>query len=154
MSEANCEAAARPCASEPRSGRKSPRQEDKSTARFIASNARFKQNGYKVAKAKFAWWNPRRYVVMNQARRFGNVCGLFCYMVFKAGKMKSPDGRRRRHEEVRLCSVYFELTTKTANAPTAKNNTQPRIPKSVAVSLCFSASSRFPASSVSRAFWR
>ena len=33
-------------------------QEDKSTARFMASNARFKQNGYKVAKAKFAWWNP------------------------------------------------------------------------------------------------
>ena len=28
---------------------------------------------------------------MNQARRFGNVCGLLGYMAFKAGRMKSPD---------------------------------------------------------------
>ena len=41
------------------------------------SNARFKANGYKVAEAEFGWYNPRRYVVMNQARRFGNICQLF-----------------------------------------------------------------------------
>lgn len=44
---------------------------------FKASNERFKRNGYKVAKAEFGWWRPRRYVVMNQARRFGNICQAF-----------------------------------------------------------------------------
>ena len=51
---------------------------------FAASNARFKRNGYKVAKAEFGWWNPRRYVVMNQARRFGNVCQLFGWRAWLA----------------------------------------------------------------------
>ena len=41
---------------------------------FTASNERFKRNGYKVAKAEFSWWRPRRYLVMNDARRFGNIC--------------------------------------------------------------------------------
>ena len=30
-----------------------------------------------VAKANYSWWNPLRYIVMNQARRFGNLCQLF-----------------------------------------------------------------------------
>lgn len=44
---------------------------------FTASNERFKRNGYKVAKAEFSWWRPRRYLVMNDARRFGNICQAF-----------------------------------------------------------------------------
>ena len=44
---------------------------------FRATNDRFKRNGYKVAEAEFGWWNPRRYAVMNQARRFGNYCQMF-----------------------------------------------------------------------------
>ena len=44
---------------------------------FKASNERFKRNGYKVAKARYGWWNPTRYLVMNNARRFGNICQLF-----------------------------------------------------------------------------
>lgn len=42
-------------------------ESDCSKEKFAASNDRFKRNGY----------NPLRYVVMNQARRFGNVCQLF-----------------------------------------------------------------------------
>lgn len=61
---------------------------DKSASFFAESNARFKANGYRVAKAKFAWWDPRRYIVMNQARRFGNVCGLFGWRAFVSGRMK------------------------------------------------------------------
>ena len=48
-----------------------------SKEKFAASNDRFKRNGYAVAKAEYGWYNPLRYVVMNQARRFGNVCQLF-----------------------------------------------------------------------------
>lgn len=52
-------------------------ESDKSKAKFTESNNRFKRNGYTVAKGKFSWYNPRRYLVMNNARRFGNVCQLF-----------------------------------------------------------------------------
>jgi len=45
--------------------------------KFAESNARFKTNGYRVAKAEYGWYNPLRYIVMNQARRFGNLCQLF-----------------------------------------------------------------------------
>ena len=44
---------------------------------FKATNDRFKRNGYKVAEAEFGWYNPRRWIVMNQARRFGNICQKF-----------------------------------------------------------------------------
>ena len=49
-------------------------ESDLSKESFAASNDRFKQNGYAVAKSQFAWYNPRRWIVMNQARRFGNIC--------------------------------------------------------------------------------
>jgi len=52
-------------------------ESDKSKDGFNQSNDRFKRNGYRVAKAQFGWYNPRRYIVMNQARRFGNACRLF-----------------------------------------------------------------------------
>ena len=51
---------------------------------FTASNERFKRNGYKVAKADFSWWRPRRYVVMNHARRFGNICQAFGWSAWMA----------------------------------------------------------------------
>lgn len=51
---------------------------------FTASNKRFKRNGSKVAKAEFAWYNPRRYAVMNSARRFGNICQTFGWAAWMA----------------------------------------------------------------------
>lgn len=51
---------------------------------FAESNARFKRNGYRVAKAEFGWWNPRRYIVMNHARRFGNICQAFGWDAWRA----------------------------------------------------------------------
>ena len=49
-------------------------ESDLSKEAFAESNARFKRNGYTAAKAEYAWYDPRRYIVMNQARRFGNIC--------------------------------------------------------------------------------
>ena len=46
-------------------------------ATFTASNTRFKQNGYKIAKYRYCFLDPRRYLVMLQAKRFGNLCQLF-----------------------------------------------------------------------------
>lgn len=52
-------------------------ESDGSKEKFTESNNRFKTNGYMVAKANYSWWNPLRYIVMNHARRFGNICQLF-----------------------------------------------------------------------------
>ena len=52
-------------------------ESDGSKEKFTESNNRFKINGYTVAKANYSWWNPLRYIVMNHARRFGNICQLF-----------------------------------------------------------------------------
>ena len=52
-------------------------ESDGSREKFTESNDRFKTNGYAVAKFKFGWYDPRRYIVMNQARRFGNICQAF-----------------------------------------------------------------------------
>ena len=49
-------------------------ESDLSKETFAESNYRFKRNGYTAAKAEYAWYDPRRYIVMNQARRFGNIC--------------------------------------------------------------------------------
>ena len=50
---------------------------DGTRAGFDASNARFRRNGYRCAKARFGWADPRRYLLMNRARRFANYCQLF-----------------------------------------------------------------------------
>ena len=52
-------------------------ESDGSKEKFTESNNRFKTNGCTVAKANYSWWNPLRYIVMNHARRFGNICQLF-----------------------------------------------------------------------------
>lgn len=50
---------------------------DGTHASFTASNLRFRQNGYAVARKKYPHWNPHRYLVMNEARVFANICQRF-----------------------------------------------------------------------------
>lgn len=47
---------------------------DLTNPNFKAHNAAFRENGYKVAKYKYAWYNPLRYWVMFQARKFALMC--------------------------------------------------------------------------------
>ena len=61
---------------------------------FKATNDRFKRNGSKVAEAEYGWWNPRRYAVMNQARRFGNYCQMFG----KGGWLKCHEEKAKAEE--------------------------------------------------------
>lgn len=44
---------------------------------FTAANALFKTNGKRMAFATYGWYDPRRYLVWNTARKFGNLCELF-----------------------------------------------------------------------------
>ena len=55
------------------------------------TNARFKRNGYKVAKAKYGWWNPFRYRVMRQSYLFSKACGTMC------GRLAWDAGDRNEH---------------------------------------------------------
>ncbi|MBQ6599078.1 MAG: hypothetical protein IJH79_16125, partial [Lentisphaeria bacterium] len=75
-------------------------ESDKTQKTFDESNARFKTNGYKVAGAEFGWYNPRRYVVMNQARRFGNICQLFGWKAWMSDCVCAVC-RKRREKEVK-----------------------------------------------------
>jgi len=52
-------------------------ESDGSEEKFSESNTRFKRNGAIAAKDWFGWWNPMRYIVMSEARRFGTLCQLF-----------------------------------------------------------------------------
>lgn len=52
-------------------------ESDKTRDSFSESNDRFKRNGKSIAKQSFFILNPRRWIVWNQARRFGNYCELF-----------------------------------------------------------------------------
>ncbi len=53
---------------------------------FTASNDRFRKNGCIAARAEYGWYNILRYVVMDQARRFGNYCQSFGYSFYKGGR--------------------------------------------------------------------
>lgn len=44
---------------------------------FLVSNLRFRRNGWRMAKFRYAWFDPRRYLVMRQASRFARLCTLF-----------------------------------------------------------------------------
>lgn len=44
---------------------------------FTAANDRFKQNCYTLVKDRYGWYDPRRYLWLNKARRWGNYCQLF-----------------------------------------------------------------------------
>ena len=44
---------------------------------FTAANNRFRRNCYTLVKARYGWYDPRRYLWMNKARRWSNYCELF-----------------------------------------------------------------------------
>lgn len=44
---------------------------------FHLANAKFHENGKLMARNFYAWYNPIRYVVLNDARRLAKVCELF-----------------------------------------------------------------------------
>lgn len=59
-------------------------QTDMKKQTFSETNQRFKRNGYTVAEKKFAWYDLRRYLVMNHARCFGNLCQAFGWVAYNA----------------------------------------------------------------------
>lgn len=46
---------------------------------FTASNKRLRENGHRLARHLFKWYDPRHYLYQNRASRFANYCQLFGY---------------------------------------------------------------------------
>ena len=44
---------------------------------FTAANDRFRRNCYTLVKDQYGWYDIRRYLWMNKARRWSNYCELF-----------------------------------------------------------------------------
>lgn len=61
-------------------------ENDGKDSTFKASNERFKTNGYKMAAYRYGWYDPRRYIVRRQTRRFYRMLSLFGGAAFKAAK--------------------------------------------------------------------
>ena len=74
-------------------------ESNQSQEKFDESNTRFKQNGYMVAKSQYAWYNPRRWIVMNQARRFGNICQKFGWKAWTSPCECAVCEKKRRKEK-------------------------------------------------------
>ncbi len=49
---------------------------------FFETNRRLRRNGWKLARKRYAWFDPRRYFVMHQACRFERLCNLFGWAVW------------------------------------------------------------------------
>lgn len=50
---------------------------DGSEEMFHAANAMLKENGKRMAKYRYGWWNPLRYVAVRDACRLAAVCEAF-----------------------------------------------------------------------------
>ncbi len=47
-----------------------------------AADQRFLENGIKMAKYKYAWYDPRRYLVIKQAKKFYAILRLFGHAAY------------------------------------------------------------------------
>ena len=44
---------------------------------FERANKELRENGEKIAAAKYVWYDPRRYITRRRARTFANLCQCF-----------------------------------------------------------------------------
>ena len=58
-------------------------ESDGTREHFTASNNRLRRNGHRLARYRFAWYDPRRYLYQNRASRFSNYCQLFGWHAWK-----------------------------------------------------------------------
>ena len=55
---------------------------------FTAANDRFRRNCYTLVKDRYGWYDIRRYLWMNKARRWSNYCELFGWEGWKKTEEK------------------------------------------------------------------
>ena len=67
---------------------------DGTRERFTDANSRFRRNGYRSARRRFGWADPRRYLLMNRARRFSNYCQLFGWKAWSTPSAPNSEDAR------------------------------------------------------------
>ena len=98
---------------------------DGTKASFTESNRRFKRNGYKVAKAMYGVFNPRRYKVMWDAAKFARVCQRLGWAAWMAPVTAKDVEAQRMSAAVILASTKAapekpkRTRKRSADAPTA-----------------------------------
>lgn len=64
-------------------------ENDGSSAFFKASNARFLANGYRMAAYSYRWYDPRRWIVRRQTRRFYRLLQAFGMRAYRAAQRRT-----------------------------------------------------------------
>ena len=62
---------------------------DGSERAFRRANDNLRENGYIIASARYGWYDPRRYMVRHDARKFATLCQAFgrkAYTAAHAGR--------------------------------------------------------------------
>lgn len=59
---------------------------------FDDSNREFRENGCRMARAKYGWWNPARYVLTYRAATFANLCRKYGWNAYQEGLKRSRKG--------------------------------------------------------------
>ncbi len=49
---------------------------------FVETNRRLARNGKRLACVRYAWYDPRRTIVIRQARRFARLCTAFGWSAY------------------------------------------------------------------------
>lgn len=55
---------------------------------FDRANKELRKNGEKIAAAKYAWYDLRRYITRSRARTFANVCAMWGWDAYTAASAK------------------------------------------------------------------
>ncbi len=56
-------------------------------AAFNASNAELEANGLIVARTRYGWYDPRRYILKHKARAFADLCQAFGWSAYVAANV-------------------------------------------------------------------
>ena len=67
---------------------------------FLRVNKAFRINGERVAKKKYAWYDPRRYWVEWQATKFAALCDAGGWVAYAAAINERKQAEKAKKEEV------------------------------------------------------
>lgn len=77
---------------------------------FQDSNRKFESNGIKMAKHLYGWWNPRRYIVMMDARRYAGYLGIGGRIAYYAAISQREKTQEKTGEDLTAMVLKKENT--------------------------------------------
>lgn len=68
---------------------------DGSVEQFVAANDELRANGYKIAEAEYACYNPMRYIIKHRVRVLYRLCRDFGWTAYVAGYLKKEQQKNK-----------------------------------------------------------